>query len=158
MLTVQVALPVPLPRAFDYLPEAGRAVADYAPGTRVRVPFGRRTLTGLVLGSGELAGDPGALREIGARLDDAPLVDAELLKVAGLCQGLKVAAGKPIFKEGDAGLSCLLLAEGDLVLLLRSTPKVGDLVRCADPDQPGRYVVGRLVAEQGEHRARIRRL
>ena len=79
MLTVQVALPVPLPRAFDYLPEAGRAVADYAPGTRVRVPFGRRTLTGLVLGSGELSGDPGALREIGARLDDAPLVDAELL-------------------------------------------------------------------------------
>lgn len=42
------------------------------------------------------------------------------------------------------------LYAGDLVLLMRGTPKYGDLVRCADPDAPGRYVVGRLLAEPGD--------
>jgi len=44
---LRIALPVPLPQLFDYLPErAGR----HAPvGTRVLVPFGRRRLVGIVV-------------------------------------------------------------------------------------------------------------
>ena len=42
------------------------------------------------------------------------------------------------------------LAGGDLVLMLRRPPVFGDLVRCADPEQPGRYVVGRVLGEAGD--------
>ncbi|KPK50445.1 MAG: hypothetical protein AMS22_12135, partial [Thiotrichales bacterium SG8_50] len=46
---VQVAVPAPLRKAFDYLvPEDGDV--DIVPGARVRVPFGRRELIGVVLG------------------------------------------------------------------------------------------------------------
>ena len=42
------------------------------------------------------------------------------------------------------------LFAGDFVLLYRGAPKYGDLVRCADPEAPGRYVVGRMLAEPGD--------
>lgn len=48
--TVQVALPVPLPGLFDYLPPEGQAPP--MPGARVSVPFGRRRLIGIVVSSG----------------------------------------------------------------------------------------------------------
>ena len=44
----KIALPVPLPTLFDYLPPVdGGAVF---PGARVCVPFGRRTLIGILAG------------------------------------------------------------------------------------------------------------
>ena len=47
---LRVALPVPLPRLFDYRPPAtGTAVV----GGRVRVPFGSRSLVGVVAAIGE---------------------------------------------------------------------------------------------------------
>ena len=48
MKIVQVALPSPLRRCFDYLLPA--AMNMPAPGCRVRVPFGRREVVGLVVG------------------------------------------------------------------------------------------------------------
>lgn len=42
------------------------------------------------------------------------------------------------------------LAGGDFVLLYRATPKFGDLVRCTDPEEPTRYVVGRILGEPGD--------
>lgn len=42
----KVALPVPLPSLFDYLPPAEHASAE--PGARVLVPFGRRKLIGML--------------------------------------------------------------------------------------------------------------
>lgn len=39
------------------------------------------------------------------------------------------------------------LFPGDFVLLWRGTMKFGDLVRCSDPEAPGRYVVGRILGE-----------
>lgn len=44
------------------------------------------------------------------------------------------------------------LSAGDVVLVAR-TKGASDsaLVRCADPDAPGRFVVGRVVAHAGEH-------
>lgn len=44
---LRVALPVPLPRLFDYLPPAD--AKPVAVGQRVRVPFGPRELCGLVI-------------------------------------------------------------------------------------------------------------
>jgi signal peptidase I len=43
------------------------------------------------------------------------------------------------------------LSGGDLVLLLtRGTPGFGDLVRCADPEKSGSFVIGRIVGTQGD--------
>ena len=47
---LQVAVPSPLRRLFDYLPPDGVNVGDVKAGTRVRVPFGRRQVIGVVTG------------------------------------------------------------------------------------------------------------
>ena len=49
---LRVALPVPLPRLFDYLPPAGVDPASVAVGQRLQVPFGARELCGIVVGHG----------------------------------------------------------------------------------------------------------
>jgi len=73
---VRVAVDTPLRRTFDYL--AGGAVPQ--PGARVRVPFGRRQLVGIVLELGADSGVPrGKLKSIGSVLDAEPVLDAELL-------------------------------------------------------------------------------
>ena len=43
------------------------------------------------------------------------------------------------------------LEAGDVLVLLRlGTPTFGELVRCPDPEAPGRYVVGRILGEPGD--------
>jgi signal peptidase I len=43
------------------------------------------------------------------------------------------------------------LEAGDRLILLRiGTPGFGDVVRCPDPEVPGRFVVGRILGEQGD--------
>lgn len=77
---LQVALPVPLPRLFDYLPPVGHAASPGDVGKRVSVMFGNRALTGFVAGVGP-PGDPGLdLRPADALLDAAPLLHGELLE------------------------------------------------------------------------------
>lgn len=42
------------------------------------------------------------------------------------------------------------LAAGDFILLYNAAPSYGDLVRCSDPEAPGRFIVGRVLAEAGD--------
>ena len=43
------------------------------------------------------------------------------------------------------------LEAGDVVVLWRAgTPSFGELVRCPDPEMQGKYVVGRILGEQGD--------
>ena len=43
------------------------------------------------------------------------------------------------------------LEAGDVLVLWRlGTPGFGELVRCPDPEAPGRFVVGRILGEQGD--------
>ena len=72
---VEVALPVPVRRSFNYRLDG----AVPAAGTRVRVPFGNRTLVGWVLGPGSKV--PG-LKDVAALLDNEPSVGSELWKLA----------------------------------------------------------------------------
>ena len=102
MLTLRVALPVPLPTLFDYLPPAA---GDARAGSRVRVPFGKGEMVGVVV-------DPAAEAAVGAKrlkpvlevLDPHPLLDAELLST--LAWAADYWAGAP----GEAVANALPLA------------------------------------------------
>ena len=72
---VEVALPVPLRRLFTYRIEG----VPPPPGTRVRVPFRNRTLTGWVMGPGT---EVPRVRDVAAVLGPEHAVDEELLGLA----------------------------------------------------------------------------
>ena len=75
----RVAVPSPLRRAFDYLPPKVDALAAQ-PGTRIRIPFGARKVTGVILDIvTETDVPPAKLRHADSVLDAAPLFSPELL-------------------------------------------------------------------------------
>lgn len=78
--TLRVALPVPLPQLFDYLPpqDADVGGADRV-GCRVRVPFGPRELIGVVVERGQQPSAEG-LRAALDWCDDTPLLVDELAR------------------------------------------------------------------------------
>lgn len=79
----RVAVPVPLPRLFDYLPVPGLSLPPL--GSRVLVPFGRRRLVGLVLEHGVPdERSRGALKAIEKVLDEA-LVEPEMIELLDWC-------------------------------------------------------------------------
>ena len=75
---LRVALPVPLPRTFDYLlPQDGSVPL---PGARVEVPFGRSQRVGIVIGTAEHSEWRGEqLKQVRRVLDAVPLFTPELL-------------------------------------------------------------------------------
>ena len=80
MTILRVAVDAPLDTLFDYLAPATGPVP--APGTRVRVPFGRRRPVGLVMAhaaTSELP--PERLKPALEALDEAPLFDPALLQL-----------------------------------------------------------------------------
>ncbi|MCX6156043.1 MAG: primosomal protein N' [Candidatus Kapabacteria bacterium] len=80
---VQVALPVPVFHSFSYLlPEGTESEADYI-GKRVLVPFGKRTLTGVVIDKSSsltLSDTKFKLKHIIEILDDSPAFSASMLE------------------------------------------------------------------------------
>ena len=79
---VQVAVPRPLRRTFDYVaPDLRAAVA----GVRVRVPFGPSSVVGVVTGrraSPPPSPPPFALKPLDEVLDETPLLSADLIDLA----------------------------------------------------------------------------
>lgn len=113
----QVALPVPLRQTFDYLCPVDVVAELAAPvGSRVRVPFGRQSKVGLVVGqapSTDLSAD--AIKNIEACLDDAPIVTAEQLRTAcfaaqyyqhGLGETLASLLPKQVFDDVPCPKTC----------------------------------------------------
>ena len=99
---LRVALPVPLPTLFDYLPPAA-GHADV--GSRVLVPFGKGKAVGVVVEAGvEAAVGQTRLKRVLRVLDDAPLLDAELM--ATLARAADYWLGAP----GEAYANALPLA------------------------------------------------
>ncbi|PJK12271.1 primosomal protein N' [Lysobacteraceae bacterium NML95-0200] len=84
--TLQLALPVPLPQLFDYSPPEGHAPQSGDIGRRLRVPFGRRELVGIVTAIGSNSGQ----QELRPALD---FLDAEPLLHGELWQSLQWLAG-----------------------------------------------------------------
>ena len=76
---IQVALPSPLRRLFDYRAPAGVGAQQLAVGARVRVPFGNRQLVGLIAGVVEQSSVPaGKLKQALELLDHAALLPDSL--------------------------------------------------------------------------------
>ena len=77
----RVALDMPLRRVFDYLaPKARTAASRAEPGTRVRVPFGRQRLVGVVMEVADSSDLPAErLKPILEVLDPQPILDPAAL-------------------------------------------------------------------------------
>jgi len=74
-----VAVPAPLARAFDYRAPANTRLV---PGVRVRVPFGTREATGVVLETTETSDiEPAKIKNVRLALDREPLWSSQLLKL-----------------------------------------------------------------------------
>jgi len=82
---LRVALPVPLPQLFDYLPAAGGGTA--APGCRVVVPFGPRKLVGVVVETAADSALPRARLQAVRRVLDGgePVLDPALMQLLRWC-------------------------------------------------------------------------
>src|SRR3990167_5040168 len=77
MRILQVAIPTPLRRTFDYLITSNN---DYQAGQRVSIPFGRREVVGVIVGASETSEFPvEKLKSISAVIDELPLIDEKLL-------------------------------------------------------------------------------
>jgi len=75
---------VPLRKLFDYLPSHDCDLAALIPGTRVLVPFQRRQLVGIFMGTENQTAVPlDKLKSVEMILDPAPLLSPSILK---LCQ------------------------------------------------------------------------
>jgi primosomal protein N' (replication factor Y) len=87
-MILQVALDTPLRRVFDYLPPPQKPASQQAPlpGVRVRVPFGRQRLIGILVGTAAESMLPAArLKAAFEFLDERPVFDPvtfELLRWA----------------------------------------------------------------------------
>jgi primosomal protein N' (replication factor Y) (superfamily II helicase) len=106
----RVALDVPLSRLFDYRVPEGTAAP--APGTRVRVPFGRQRLIGVVIEQAQSSLLPEErLKPITAVLDTVPVLGAEVLELVRWASdyyhhplGEVIAAALPKAVRGGASL------------------------------------------------------
>ncbi len=79
---LRMAIPGPLRRIFDYLPPADCALAQLQPGVRLRVPFGRQCLVGVLLEVAEHSDiAQQKLRRADALLDKQPILPEELLSL-----------------------------------------------------------------------------
>lgn len=83
-LILRLALPSPLRRLFDYLPPKGAVEEQLRPGVRLRVPFGRREVVGVLIEvAQETEVPPDKLRKALQLLDERPPLPSALFE---LCQ------------------------------------------------------------------------
>ncbi len=85
---LRVAIPSPLDSNFDYLAPPGCNRASLAPGMRVRVPFGKTKIIGILVEVvTHSAVESGRLKNALEILDDESLLSAELLQLAHWASG-----------------------------------------------------------------------
>ncbi|MFT5591841.1 MAG: primosomal protein N' (replication factor Y) [Oceanicoccus sp.] len=79
---LSVAIPAPLNRSFDYLPEVGCDMSQYQTGLRVNVPFGPRTMVGVIV---DIRSQPQSeghkLKAIQNRIDHTPLLSKDIYDI-----------------------------------------------------------------------------
>ncbi len=131
---VRVAVPVPLPRLFDYRLEDDHAMPSV--GCRVRVPFSGRDLVGVVLAcasSSELV--DAQLKPVSAILDCQPLLTCELIATLEWASRYYQHAVGEVF---DSALPALLRSGRELPLAGIAGISLSELGRQAQIDSPVR--------------------
>ncbi|MBI9098493.1 MAG: primosomal protein N' [Spirochaetaceae bacterium] len=86
---VEVAFNIPLNQSFTYMNNTGK---DVQTGCRVSAPFGKRTLTGWVIGIPEKEPQGFALKEIDRVVDSEPLFNESTLKLASWLSSLSLCS------------------------------------------------------------------
>lgn len=77
---LQIAVKTPLRRSFDYL--ALPEINHYQIGQRIKIPFGRRSVIGVIVGVTEKSNFPlNKLKSVSALIDETPLLDEKLLSL-----------------------------------------------------------------------------
>jgi len=77
---LEIALPTPVRQTFTYV--APPALGPYQPGIRVQVPFGRRTLVGIIIKVAASTSYPiHKLKPILGKLDQSPIIDPVLMRL-----------------------------------------------------------------------------
>jgi len=146
-----VALNIPFGQVFTYrVPEELRE--EIAPGKRVRVPFGRRRMTGYCVGlSAETDTPAGKIRDVLAVIDPEPLLSDSLLKLTRWIAETYVCSWGQVLEEAlPAGVRSGTRARKELHVRPLLSPD--DLRRRADelpPRSRKRAQVLRLLAEAG---------
>lgn len=102
---VDIALPLPVGQTFTYHLTPYQQ-ARVRPGARVRVPVGRRRMTGYVVAARDTAPEGFATRAIEALIDREPVLPGELLELA------RFAADYYLAPLGDV-LAAMIPAEAD---------------------------------------------
>lgn len=139
---LRIAVNVPLSRVFDYLPPKDGSLP--AVGCRVRVPFGRRQETGIVLAQADETDVPDdKIRRCDARLDSEPLLDASDLwlirftsdyyhhpigEVAAAALPTLLRHGKPLHPLVERIAASANGAHADLDALQKRAPKQAELL------------------------------
>ncbi|MBP7189381.1 MAG: primosomal protein N', partial [Thiopseudomonas sp.] len=81
-LYLRIALPSPLRRLFDYRAPTQVSVSAWQPGVRVRVPFGRRELVGILVETASTTNVPAnKLKDALAVLDQQPLLPPSIMRL-----------------------------------------------------------------------------
>jgi len=158
MAIVSVALPLPIRRDFSYRVPEELPVPE--PGTRVRVPFGERVLTGVVVDREQ--GETPGLREILEVLDDEPVCPPELLMAAERVAHRFFTSRGEVFKSAlpsrlpSAGAARYRITEKGALGKTRGTEqevldrlKSGEAVRMADIPVEGKREAIRVLEEKG---------
>lgn len=79
---LSIALPVPLNKCFDYLPEPDSDMSRYQGGLRVAVPFGNRQLIGVIVDIHQSPQiDPKKLKAINHLIDRTPTLPKDLYQL-----------------------------------------------------------------------------
>lgn len=79
---LSIAVPVPLPKVFDYLPLPQTDLSDYQAGLRVRIPFGGQTLVGTIVDIPQHSDVPlGKAKPINELIDSKPLLPQDLFRL-----------------------------------------------------------------------------
>ena len=86
MLILQIAIPVPLRRSFDYLPPKNYPVEkleqQLQPGMRIKVPFGRQQMIGVLLNTTDKTDVPASrLKHALTILDEIPIISPNILEL-----------------------------------------------------------------------------
>jgi len=140
---LRVALPVPLFKEFDYLPPKDTPISRLKIGARIKVPFGKRNLIGVITANQIKSKLPKSKLKYACEVwDETPLLASEIFKLckwlsvyyhAPLGEVLQLAIPVPLRKKKQFNLiknySYKSLASQDQTQLLKRAPKQLALLR-----------------------------